>query len=466
MTSVAQGKPTRSAPRTGRLSVRRRLRLNKPFGAARRRLAAPIAAATICAALPLSAMPALAATSRVTTVTMAVISSSNFDAAHAAILTAFHKLHPNINVDIEVTSYGDMQAKLTAEASAGDLPDLVEGVTPWLTPLIKGGYIVPLSPGLGSSKELQSEYFSQTISYFVYRGQVYGIPANYDLGATPEMMYNKEDFAEAGVNPSQNTWAGFVDALKKVTAYNKSHQMTRAGLEIYPSEWPYWEFYLYLEEYGGSLMNGDRTAFTIDTPAGQRALAVLKQLEDTDHVDSPSVGSPIASNGGQDLLDNVEATQYGAIWLWEGLHLSYPKYNMSNVGFLLQPLPPGAVRRSFLVTDTWGWVVTKDAKNLNAAMTVMKFFSNPQSELTWSLHAGEVPARKSLEPAAVKAQPLWAHYYPILKYGVSQGFIGNEPDVINILNNMVGTVIEGRGTIASALKSAQQALDSQLAPYL
>lgn len=389
-----------------------------------------------------------------TTITMLALNASNFTAAHRKIIAAFEKLHPNIHVSLETVPYPSMEPKLLADASAGTLPDIIEGNSPMITTLMAGHYLLPLTPTLGALNTIEPKYWPQSIESFVEQGALYAIPGNYNLTVTPVLMYNKKLFQKKHLSASWNTWSQFVATLKQATKYGAGGKVIRAGYEIYPSYAPWAEFLMYYVQYGGKLPTKRGENFDFNVSAGVKALQLLYQLEDVAHVAGPNTGTVGVTT---DMIKGISATEYGGVWMIKGQHVSYPTYPISNDGLAIQPVPPGGQER-FVTFDKWAWAVSKDTHNKAAAYTFLKFLAQKQSELTWALAAGEIPGRKSLQTAAVQAQPLYKPFYPLLNKGINLALVGSETTFQNTLDDMIGKVVTKGESPTAALAKA----DSQL----
>lgn len=111
----------------------------------------------------------------------------------------FEETHPNVKIDVINTADGDdYLTKVTAELSAGKVPDLFRT---WLTgrlqPFVEGGYVMPLNDLVAGSEILSKHVTEASKGYSSYGDEkFYAIP----LIASAEIVYyNKAIFEECGV---------------------------------------------------------------------------------------------------------------------------------------------------------------------------------------------------------------------------------------------------------------------------
>ena len=60
------------------------------------------------------------------------------------------------------------------------------------------------------------------------------------------------------------------------------------------------------------------------------------------------------------------------------------------------PPSPGQVTEAFAGTNVWAWMVPSSSKNAQAAWDYIRWLSQSDQRLPWSLQTGEIPATQSL----------------------------------------------------------------------
>lgn len=174
---------------------------------------------------------------------------------------AFHEEYPNITVNIETIGYDDYFTQMQTRVAGGTAPDCYElnienfaayankGVLAELTGIDVGGYN------------------ATALSAFQVDGKQYGVPGNF---SNVVLIYNKDLFDQAGVDYPSNewTWDDAMDACEKISGL---------GDDIYGIYQPitFNEFFKVAAQYGGSVLNADKTAFTINSRENIQAAEMM-----------------------------------------------------------------------------------------------------------------------------------------------------------------------------------------------
>jgi multiple sugar transport system substrate-binding protein len=392
------------------------------------------------------------------TVEVWLLPAANFLEAHEVINGRFAQAHPEITVEQVEVPWEQYPAKLAAAFSSGDVPDVIEGVTPWMINYAKAGRLAPVSDSVYTADEIKEAFYSACADATLWQGVYYGLPLNYNLEFTPVAIYNVAMAEEQGFNTDFATLEEYLEALQQATVTDSAGNIIISGDDVYPGQgrYPASRFMTYLVQFGGSYMNEDRSAFTINTDAGRRSLQLMVDLVEKYEVDDPALG-------GEDSFRREEAAFINiGPWFARILDIDFPDLEYSNT------IVPSAGEGDpvFLTLLNWGLFVPADSENQESAWTYIDFFFEEENLLEWNLKAGEIPAHVELsQDPNFTDDPFLGKYVEVLPYGRVLGDVGNMDEFFNILNDMVGRALLEDMSVDDALAEGEERLNTMLANY-
>jgi sn-glycerol 3-phosphate transport system substrate-binding protein len=188
------------------------------------------------------------------------------------LVADFNKGHPDIQATATYTgSYDVTLQKIQAAKLAGTLPDVAVTEISSVPVLAALGAAQPLDELIAGSggKQFLARFWPSMLLNCVYDGRVYGVPFQ---RSTPVMYYNKDAFAEAGLDPEKPplTWDELASAAQKLTR-REGDRTARWGLEL-PLEAFNWFYYALAYANGGETLSADGTKVLWDQPKNLEAL--------------------------------------------------------------------------------------------------------------------------------------------------------------------------------------------------
>jgi sn-glycerol 3-phosphate transport system substrate-binding protein len=188
------------------------------------------------------------------------------------LVADFNKAHPDIQATATYTgSYDVTLQKIQAAKLAGTLPDIAVTEISSVPVLAALGAAQPLDELIAGSggKQFLARFWPSMLLNCVYDGRVYGVPFQ---RSTPVMYYNKDAFAEAGLDPEKPplTWDELASAAQKLTR-REGDRTARWGLEL-PLEAFNWFYYALAYANGGETLSADGTKVLWDQPKNLEAL--------------------------------------------------------------------------------------------------------------------------------------------------------------------------------------------------
>lgn len=207
------------------------------------------------------------------TITYATFSASGAqEETLKKMVEVFEEKNPDIKVDVQLTGYDDYFTKLATTVGGGNAPDVFEmNMENFLAYMLRGacadltGLVDPASYSEGTLSAVSSD------------GKLYAVPMSF---STCVLFYNKALFDQAGIDYPDDTWTW-------TEAQAAAEKIRALGDDIWGYYQPisYNEFYKSVKGNGGSLLNEDYTAFTVNTPENVAVLeAMLARVRGEDRV--------------------------------------------------------------------------------------------------------------------------------------------------------------------------------------
>ena len=188
-------------------------------------------------------------------------SSGGNEETLAKMVAAFEAAHPNIKVEVETIGYDDYFTQMQTRVVGGTAPDCYELNIENFAAYANKGLLAEIS-GVDVSGLNET-----ALNAFNVNGKQYGLPESF---SNVVLIYNKDLFDQAGVAYPTDDWtqADLQVAAEKIRAL---------GDDIYGIWQPitYNEFFKVVAQYGGALLNEDKTKFTINSAENLAAATAL-----------------------------------------------------------------------------------------------------------------------------------------------------------------------------------------------
>lgn len=188
-------------------------------------------------------------------------SSGGNEETLAKMVAAFEEEYPSIKVEVETIGYDDYFTQMQTRVAGGTAPDCYELNIENFAAYANKGILAEIS-GVDVSGLNET-----ALGAFNVDGKQYGLPESF---SNVVLIYNKDLFDQAGVAYPTNDWTqtDLQAAAEKIRAL---------GDDIYGIWQPitYNEFFKVAAQYGGSLLNEDKTEFTINSPENLAAATAL-----------------------------------------------------------------------------------------------------------------------------------------------------------------------------------------------
>jgi multiple sugar transport system substrate-binding protein len=381
--------------------------------------------------------------------------SPSFNQALRDSMRAYEAENPNVTIELETFDYDSYIQTLQTALPAGNAPDIIHMFGTWTCSY--ADYLATVPDDVVTLSGAQEAFFPGPLGGFTCNDALYGLPqeSNVEYGAT---LVNTAMADAAGVSTDGwASWDEFNADAKKMTVIEDG-AITRAGYHFTAGDGLAHSFLSLILQGGGTYLNADGTAFTLDTPEGERALTLLKSMVDQQIID------PVVYNDEQNWVGDCYFTELCAMglvgpWAVADYQADYPEVAADTIYLELPPLEDS---KNFIADSGWGLAVSSDTPNAEVAWDFARFTALvPENAEAWNLTSGTLPALvENAEGAArdrlVGAFPHFETWFGILP---NAQFVGQLPDrdrlYYEIIYNHALAAFQGGETVDEALRSME-----------
>lgn len=371
----------------------------------------------------------------------------------------FEKLHPNVSLTVSpgASSTEDLLQKLSASFAGGNYPDLSYAFGSWSSQLESSGRTLDITKKVADPSVKWSEFSEAAQQTARPTGaKTIGFPAVVD---NISLLYNKTVFDNAGVAyPTDNwTWDDFRAAAKKIS--DPAKKVYGYGYSVSGSEDTTWQLWPHLWQNGGSILSDDGTKSAFDSEAGRKSLTLLRDMA----VDDKSVYlDQTDTKYGQLFTSNAIGMITSGPWQLYDLGVAGTKYGVTVL--------PGTDGKHTTVSgpDIWALFDHKDANRAYWSYEWTKFLTDPAQDEQFNVAIGNLPLRSSeVDSAAftkkVEENPgLEVMAANSVNATVARPTVAGYVGLSAALGDAVSQVLQGKGTVDSALKTAAAKADKAL----
>lgn len=358
------------------------------------------------------------------------------------LLPEFYKQYPDVKVNVDYTTYGKLNTKLTTAVASGLVPDVMLMGVGWVENFAKHGVLANLSElGITPESLASTGMEKAVLSAGMWDGSLYAAPIMLDARFG---VARKDILAAAGFDHPPTTVQELRDMAKALTVRDASGAMTRAGFDIQSID-PRQAFETIMFSQGGSLFNEDNTAPAFNSEAGVQALQLMTDILTTDKSEDVGFSSPTATVN--PLIDGRAAMGVAHNNLWTQAAATDPAVLDQLEPFLI----PGASPSMFF----GGTMATMSSKSENpaAAQALLEFLISPGPALAANEQRGNIPALAELQSSPYATNDKLVQF-AMANLAVAQ-HEGGPAQWLEIRDNFKSAI----ETALLGQKSPQQALD-------
>jgi multiple sugar transport system substrate-binding protein len=311
------------------------------------------------------------------------------------LIARFEAEHPGIRIEAQYIPTGDALAqKLVTAVRSQSAPDVSWIHANYLEDLVRAEAIYPMSHFIDGENGLEpgvlEDIYPALLTYASWRGVLYSMPMEAtNLG----MVYNRDAFREVGLDPDAppTTWDELREAARRlILDRNGDGRNERIGFFVpaVPAtgpQGPYmvWQFYPFLWQAGGYLVDLEQTQMLFGSEAGVRALSFWKELFDLQN----------QRNFTNDFLPAFASGQVGMVLDGPWNLPRYPEL-LSGFDWGVAPLPAGPSGAATVVAGEY-LAIFRQSEVPDEAWTFVKWMLQPEVQAFWSMKSGYLPVRHS-----------------------------------------------------------------------
>ncbi|EST22122.1 extracellular solute-binding protein [Streptomyces niveus] len=319
----------------------------------------------------------------------------------------FEAKHKGVDVKYVNVPFGEAQNKFKNAAGSGSgAPDVIRSEVAWTPEFADLGYLAPLD-GTAALKD-EKDFVPQAAASTKYDGKTYAVPQVIDsLG----IFYNKKLFKDAGVEVPKT-----IDELKTVSKAIKD-KTGKTGMYLRGDD-AYW-FLSFLYGEGGDLVDAKGKTVTVDSPAGVKAMEVVKDLVD----------SGAAKTDATDGWENMQAAFKGGDvammingpWAIADTYAGPQFKDKANLG--VAPVPAGSAGQG-APQGGHNLAVYAGSKNLDASYAFVEYMSSAESQAKITTELNLLPTRTSVysQPDVAKNE-IVGFFKPVVDKAIERPWI-------------------------------------------
>ena len=371
-------------------------------------------------------------------------SSGGNEETLSKMVAAFESEYPNIKVEVETIGYSDYFTQMQTRVAGGTAPDCYELNIENFAAYANKGLLAEIS-GVDVSGLNET-----ALGAFNVGGKQYGLPESF---SNVVLIYNKDLFDQAGVAYPTDDWTQ--DDLQAA-----AEKIRALGDDIYGIWQPitYNEFFKVVAQYGGGLLNEDKTVFTINSPENLKAAQTL-----VDRVLVSNVQPNAAQQGGMGDWDMFMSGRLGmiptGIWAFQTF--------TENCDFAWDiVVEPGSTQKATHFFSNCV-VMNPETKHPEEVATWLAWLASSTTSADIRLAAGwDLPALKDLSALSayleITPPDNREAVFESLNYLVMPPVIEDYALMSDIIGQKLAAAAEGTITVQEALDQAQAECVAQI----
>lgn len=300
------------------------------------------------------------------------------------LLPQFYEMYPDVTVNVDYTTYGNLNEKLTTSAVSGLVPDVMLMGVGWIEAFADKGILADLSKSGLTEEKLLESYTPAIVDAGTLGDGVYGVPIMLDTRFGVARM---DILAEAGYDAPPSSWDELIEIAEATTIRESNGTLTRAGFDMMSLD-ARQAYFTMLFSADGDIFNEDDTEPVFNGPEGVSALTLMTDLVNKYKVEDIGFSSP--DDIVAPLITGRAAMGIAHNNLWTQAEAADPTVLDKLQPFVIEGDGSGMFFGGTLAT------VSSSSKNPAAAQALLEFLSSPGPALAANQQRGNVPALTEL----------------------------------------------------------------------
>lgn len=279
------------------------------------------------------------------------------------VAALFMEDHPDIELIVEMYSYGEYPTKIVTMVAGGTAPDIVQTWAQYKSEWIKMGMLLDLTPFWEGREDVANSLFPFVLETAKYNGRFYGIP--HDFNASPMILQN-DLFDAAGIPVPYDNWTvdEFKAAAIKLTDPSRGLLGANNGVAFGGTTGWQWA----RNWTGQGWLTDDRASVTVDSAEHIDMLTFFIDL--ATHHEAIDFGRVVASRD----------RWGGGFAMWKGyVDYSFRLAESNQYNFRFATMPRAAHGQSSLAQGHM-WSVPHSANNPEDALTVLDWMLSAKGQ--------------------------------------------------------------------------------------
>lgn len=289
------------------------------------------------------------------------------------ILSQFEETYPWIKVEHVLVAGGERFDRFIAAVAAGAPPDVMMLGRHEIPFLAQNEMILPLDAYMEQDGVSGDIFFPSEFATAQWNGQTYILPMPTGAGANGVVFYNKDLFAQAGLDTERlpETWREFEDLGRRLNRYDANGSLIQLGIDVRAGgdRW----FISWLHSNNGEYASADGRRFLFNSPEGKEAVEWVMQF--TNEINGgPAAISEFTSRTGGSFPGGQRAMIISGVWQ----EFIYLTQNPSlNLGVGLIPHNEGA--ETWLAQiGGWGYSIPRGVKHPYESWLLTKWLTTSE----------------------------------------------------------------------------------------
>ncbi len=367
-----------------------------------------------------------------------------------SIVNGFNESQDKYTVNAEFQgTYEESLTKLRSVGGTKDAPAITQVFEVGTKYMIDSGFVEPMNTFIDKYDYDLSQLEENILNYYKVDGELYSMPFN---SSTPVMIYNKDAFKEAGLDPKKapETFQEVIDAAAKLKTD------TMAGFSILTYGWFFEQL---VATQGGLYVNEDNGRSGDATEALFNGKEGLKVFNFLDTMNKAGTFGNFGTNW--DDIRAAFSTEKVAMYLDSSAGVADMIANSPfEVGVAYIPYADDVDRNGVVIGGASLWMSKGIAeKEQEAAWEFMKYLTTPEIQAKWHLETGYF----AINPAAYEEESVkkaWDET-PQIKVTVDQ--LQDTVPGLATQGALISVFPESRQQVVTALEELYQGKDPQKA---
>ena len=288
------------------------------------------------------------------------------------LLKQFQAANPDVKVNVTPIPWSAAHNKYQTAIAAGTTPDIGQLGTTWMGEFGAANALSPVPSDLNAG-----EFYPGSLKSAQVDGATLGVPWYVD---TPVLYYRTDLAAKAGYQQPPTTWADFKAMAKALQAKAGA----KYGVALGPKDFQ--GFLPFAWSNGASLTSADGAKWTLDDAAMVEAVRYYQSFFTEGIANRTPSTDPGAS---------VAAFVNGSVPMFIGGPFEVNQLNKAGgpsfaAKYATAVLPRGKSATSFV--GGANLVVFKKSANADAAWKLIRFLSQPDTQVAWYKATGDLPS--------------------------------------------------------------------------